>query len=311
MCKLDEQVARVQVSQSFVNTGSRAMEVCFVFPLPYDGAVDQLTLLIDGKEMPAKLLEADEARQDVRRDRPQESRSGAVGMDGHGPVQNQRVPGAAGRRAKSHAALFATVPQVGRADRFHLPAVDGQVHVAAGRGSQVPAGDREPIADQERLQPEPFGRYQAARRQTRHDHLHRQGHGADGRFSLVLRRRPGHRRHEGAELSAQGGRRWLLPAAGQPADQSGRRAAPQQNRRAGDRSLGQHERREDRAGQGGGEVRDQQSARGRSVQPHRLRQRSRQPGGPSCNGSTTTRARRPWVSSKAFMPAAARTSTAR
>ncbi len=61
--KLDEQVARVQVSQSFVNTGSRAMEVCFVFPLPYDGAVDQLTLLIDGKEVPAKLLNADEARR--------------------------------------------------------------------------------------------------------------------------------------------------------------------------------------------------------------------------------------------------------
>jgi Ca-activated chloride channel family protein len=60
--KLAEQVAKVQVAQSFVNTGSRPMEVCFVFPLPYDGAVDQLTLLIDGKEYPAKLLPADEAR---------------------------------------------------------------------------------------------------------------------------------------------------------------------------------------------------------------------------------------------------------
>ncbi len=57
------QVAKVQVSQSFVNTGSRPMEVSFVFPLPYDGAVDQLTLLIDGKEYPAKLLEAKEARR--------------------------------------------------------------------------------------------------------------------------------------------------------------------------------------------------------------------------------------------------------
>jgi Ca-activated chloride channel homolog len=61
--KLDRQVARVQVSQSFVNTGSRPMEVSFVFPLPYDGAVDQLTLLIDGKEFPAKLLDAKEARR--------------------------------------------------------------------------------------------------------------------------------------------------------------------------------------------------------------------------------------------------------
>ena len=61
--KITDQVARVQVSQSFVNTGSRQMEVSFCFPLPYDGAIDQLTLLVDGKEFPAKLLDAKEARR--------------------------------------------------------------------------------------------------------------------------------------------------------------------------------------------------------------------------------------------------------
>jgi Ca-activated chloride channel family protein len=61
--KIANQVARVQVSQSFVNTGTRQMEVQFCFPLPYDGAVDQLTLMVDGKEYPAKLLPADEARR--------------------------------------------------------------------------------------------------------------------------------------------------------------------------------------------------------------------------------------------------------
>lgn len=61
--KLQEQIARVQVSQAFVNTGSVQMEVCFVFPLPYDGAIDQLTLLVDGKEYPARLLPKDEARR--------------------------------------------------------------------------------------------------------------------------------------------------------------------------------------------------------------------------------------------------------
>ncbi len=61
--KLSGQVAKVQVSQAFVNTGSMAMEVCFVFPLPYDGAIDQLTLMVDGREMPAKLLPAADARQ--------------------------------------------------------------------------------------------------------------------------------------------------------------------------------------------------------------------------------------------------------
>src|SRR3954468_16916729 len=61
--KLSDQVARVQVSQEFENTGSALMEVSFMFPLPYDGAIDQLTLLVDGKEFQAKLLSKDEARR--------------------------------------------------------------------------------------------------------------------------------------------------------------------------------------------------------------------------------------------------------
>jgi Ca-activated chloride channel family protein len=61
--RIVDQVAKVQVSQSFVNTGSRLMEVAFIFPLPYDGAIDRMTLLVDGREMPAKLLSADDARR--------------------------------------------------------------------------------------------------------------------------------------------------------------------------------------------------------------------------------------------------------
>jgi Ca-activated chloride channel homolog len=61
--KLNDQVARVQVSQTFKNTGSMPMEVCFMFPLPYDGAIDQLRLLVDGKEYEAKLLSKEEARR--------------------------------------------------------------------------------------------------------------------------------------------------------------------------------------------------------------------------------------------------------
>jgi Ca-activated chloride channel family protein len=61
--RLEDQVARVDVSQTFVNTGSRQLDVAFVFPLPYDGAIDRLTLMVDGKEYPAKLLPAKEARR--------------------------------------------------------------------------------------------------------------------------------------------------------------------------------------------------------------------------------------------------------
>ena len=61
--RLVDQVARVDVAQTFVNTGSEALEVRFVFPLPYDGAIDRLTLMVDGKEFAAQLLPADEARR--------------------------------------------------------------------------------------------------------------------------------------------------------------------------------------------------------------------------------------------------------
>lgn len=60
--RIVDQIARVQVSQSFVNTGSRQMEVQFLFPLPYEGAIDKLTLLVDGKEFPGKLMPATDAR---------------------------------------------------------------------------------------------------------------------------------------------------------------------------------------------------------------------------------------------------------
>ena len=58
-----DQVARVQVAQTFRNVGGTQMEVCFVFPLPYDGAVERMTLMVDGKELPAQLLKAEEARR--------------------------------------------------------------------------------------------------------------------------------------------------------------------------------------------------------------------------------------------------------
>lgn len=60
---IKDQIAQTQVTQMFENMGRRQMEVSFVFPLPYDGAIDQLTFLVDGKELQAKLLPADKARE--------------------------------------------------------------------------------------------------------------------------------------------------------------------------------------------------------------------------------------------------------
>ena len=61
--RIRDQVASVQVTQTIVNTGNRPMEVSYCFPLPYDGAMEQMTFLVDGKEYEAKLLDAQSARE--------------------------------------------------------------------------------------------------------------------------------------------------------------------------------------------------------------------------------------------------------
>ena len=61
--RIADQVAQVQVSQTFVNTGSAQMEVSFVFPLPHEGAIDRMTFMVDGKEYDAKILKKEEARR--------------------------------------------------------------------------------------------------------------------------------------------------------------------------------------------------------------------------------------------------------
>lgn len=58
-----DQVATTQVTQLFENTGNVPIEASFCFPIPYDGAIDRMTFMVDGKEYEAKLLKADEARR--------------------------------------------------------------------------------------------------------------------------------------------------------------------------------------------------------------------------------------------------------
>ena len=60
--RIRDQVAEVRLSQTFKNTGSQVMEVVFVFPLPHDATIDQLTFMVDGTEFAGELLSADEAR---------------------------------------------------------------------------------------------------------------------------------------------------------------------------------------------------------------------------------------------------------
>ncbi len=61
--RIRDQVAEVQVSQTFHNPGSFPLESEYLFPLPEEGSVQNFVLMVDGKELPGRLLPKDEARR--------------------------------------------------------------------------------------------------------------------------------------------------------------------------------------------------------------------------------------------------------
>ena len=61
--RVRDQVAEVQVSQTFHNPGSGTIDAEYLFPLPEEGAIQGFVLLVDGKELPGRLLPKEEARR--------------------------------------------------------------------------------------------------------------------------------------------------------------------------------------------------------------------------------------------------------
>ena len=60
---IQDQAAKVRLSQVFRNPSSIPMEAQVLFPLPEGAAISGVTLLVDGKELTGKLLGRDEARR--------------------------------------------------------------------------------------------------------------------------------------------------------------------------------------------------------------------------------------------------------
>src|SRR5260370_15189693 len=60
---IQDQAAKVRVSQVFQNPSSVPMEAQVLFPLPEGAAVSALTLVVDGKEMTGRFLGREEARR--------------------------------------------------------------------------------------------------------------------------------------------------------------------------------------------------------------------------------------------------------
>ena len=57
-----DQVAEIQVTHTIHNPNAVDLEAEYLFPLPEEGAIQSMTLMVDGKEIPGRILAKDEAR---------------------------------------------------------------------------------------------------------------------------------------------------------------------------------------------------------------------------------------------------------
>ncbi len=60
--QIKDQVSITHIDQLFVNNNDWMLEGTYLFPLPPEAAVSELTMWVDGKPIEAKILESDEAR---------------------------------------------------------------------------------------------------------------------------------------------------------------------------------------------------------------------------------------------------------
>ena len=140
--KLDDQVARVQVSQTFENTGS-----------VHDGSQLHVSAAVRRRDRPADAARRRQriskpsclSKEDARRryeEIVRKNRDPALlEWVGTGHVPDERVPDSGRGEAHRHAPLFAIAAQELRPHRFHLSAEHGQVHERAGREAEHSTGD--------------------------------------------------------------------------------------------------------------------------------------------------------------------------
>ena len=132
-----DQIATIQLSQTFQNVSGRALEAQLLFPIPADAAISNLTLLVDGGEFTGRILKKEEARR-IYEDIVRRRRDPALlEYMGHGLFQTSVFPVPAGAERtvqirytqllKRDAGLTSLLLPVGTNRHAHHPV--GTMHV--------------------------------------------------------------------------------------------------------------------------------------------------------------------------------------
>ena len=275
--RVRDQVAEVQVSQTFHNPGSIQIEAEYLFPLPEEGAVQNFVLMVDGRELPGRLLPKDEARRIYEEIVRTKRDPALLEYMGRGLFRTSVFPIPPGADRK----VTLRYTQLCKRDRdvveFAYPLGTQKFTAKPIQRLAVELSDpsnatRSSRSTARATTPRSAGPASTRSRST----LERRDVVPEHDFRLVYTLAEGRSRRDRPELPAErvGGR--LLPAAGQPRGQAGRRPAAAQDRDLRDRPLGLDGRQEDRAGPRTPPVGPEQPPRRRPVQHRRLRRPGRE-----------------------------------
>ncbi len=60
---IEDQVAQTHIDQVFFNDSPYELEGTYIFPLPEEAAISDFAMFVDGKRLPGKILDKEEARR--------------------------------------------------------------------------------------------------------------------------------------------------------------------------------------------------------------------------------------------------------
>lgn len=132
-------IARVRVTQAFRNTSDRWMEATYLYPLPEDGAVDSLKMVVGDRVIVGHIKRRAEAREIYEKARERGQKAGLVEAERPNMFRNSVANVGPGETVLIQIEYQAPVRQVSGEFSLRLPLVVGPRYVPAQATADNPA----------------------------------------------------------------------------------------------------------------------------------------------------------------------------
>ena len=129
------QTARVTVTQAFRNTSDQWMEATYLYPLPEDGAVDTLKMVVGDRIFDGKIKPREEAREMYEEALENGQKAGLVEQHRPNMFQNSVANIGPGETVLVQIEFQAPIRQVAGDYSLRMPLVVGPRYLAGGEGA--------------------------------------------------------------------------------------------------------------------------------------------------------------------------------